>query len=160
MTEHAEPAGGDAEPVRRLVDYYERASRRMQGMPVCNPNVVVEAVGIREFGGRRVGVIVTPWFMNLTILPSPADLATWRAGAVAPIAFPSGLYDFVVSEAGDNGLIATRSLFSMMHEFADQDSTRVAARAAIDSLFEPTTPERPSTPKAAPALSRRKFLGG
>jgi [NiFe] hydrogenase assembly HybE family chaperone len=160
MNEHAEPPGGDAEPARRLVDYYERASRRMQGMPVCNPNLVVESVGIREFDGRRVGVIVTPWFMNLTILPSPADLATWRAGAVARIAFPFGLYDFDVSEAGDNGLIATRSLFSMMHEFADQDSARVAARAAIDALFEPAAPERPSTPKTAPALSRRKFLGG
>ena len=91
MTEHAGTAGCDAEPVRRLVDYYERASRRMQGMPVCNPNLVVEGVGIREFDGRRVGVIVTPWFMNLTILPSSADLATWRAGAVARIAFPSGL---------------------------------------------------------------------
>ncbi|MCE3284998.1 MAG: [NiFe]-hydrogenase assembly, chaperone, HybE [Steroidobacteraceae bacterium] len=160
MNEPVEPAGTDAEPVRRLVDYYERAARRMQGMPVCNPNLVVEGVGIREFDGRRIGVIVTPWFMNLTVLPSPADLATWREGAVAQIAFPSGVYDFVVSEAGDNGLIATCSLFSLMHEFADQDSARAAARAAIDALFEPAAPQRPSSAKAATVLSRRKFLGG
>jgi [NiFe] hydrogenase assembly HybE family chaperone len=160
VSEYADPAGGDAEPVERLVEYYAAAWRRMQGMPVCNPNLVVEGVGFREFDGRRVGVIVTPWFMNLTVLPSPGDLATWRAGAAARIAFPSGLYDFVVSAAGDNGLIATRSLFSMMHEFADQDVTRVAARAAIDAMFEPTAPDRSSTPKAAPPLSRRKFLGG
>ena len=143
--------------VQRLVRSYEAVAARMQGMPVCNPALVVEGVDFRELDGRRLGVIVTPWFMNLTVLPADADRATWRSGAAVRIAVPSGLCDFVVSEAGDVGLIATRSLFSLMHEFVDQDSARVAARAAVEALFEPP----PASPDPAPpAMSRRRFLRG
>jgi [NiFe] hydrogenase assembly HybE family chaperone len=147
------------EAVRRLVRYYEEAAGRMQGMPVCNPALVVEGVDFRELDGRRIGVIVTPWFMNLTVLPADADRSTWRNGGAARIAVPSGLYDFVVSEAGDAGPIATRSLFSLMHEFADQDSARVAAGAAVDALFEPPPPPTSPSP-VPPVMSRRRFLRG
>ena len=145
------------EAVQRLVRYYEEAAGRMQGMPVCNPALIVEGVDFRELDGRRIGVIVTPWFMNLTVLPAAADRSAWRNGAAARIAVPSGLYDFVVSEAGDAGLIATRSLFSLMHEFAGQDSARAAARAAVEALFEPPPT---STGPVQPVMSRRRFLRG
>jgi [NiFe] hydrogenase assembly HybE family chaperone len=146
------------EAVRQLVRYYEEAAGRMQGMPVCNPALVVEAVDFRELDGRRLGVIVTPWFMNLTVLPADADRSAWRDGAAARIAVPSGLYDFIVSGAGDAGLIATRSLFSLMHEFADQDSAHAAAAAAVEALFEPPPPISPRP--VQPVMSRRRFLRG
>ena len=44
----------------------------MKGMPIYNPTLAVEAVGFREHEGRQAGVMVTPWFMNLTVLPSRA----------------------------------------------------------------------------------------
>jgi len=148
------------DPVVRLVDYYRDAARRMQDMPVYNAALAVEAVGFREHTGRQVGVIVTPWFMNLTVLSSPPDLDTWRPGQIAQLAFPSGRYEFVVSEAGDNGLIATCSLFSPMQDFRDHEAAQVAALAAADALFEPDTPDQPAEPKPAPSMSRRKLLGG
>lgn len=148
--------------VARLVDYYRQAATSMQGLPICNPALAVEAVGFREHDGRHVGVIVTPWFMNLTVLPSPADLATWRQGQLARVAFPSGSYDFVVSEAGADGLIATCSLFSPMHDFSDHADARAAALAAVEALFEPEQEPRPTSvaPPSAPAMSRRGFLRG
>lgn len=148
------------DPVARLVDYYRDSARRMQDMPVYNPALAVEAVGFREHLGRQVGVIVTPWFMNLTVLPSPQDLGTWQAGEVTRLALPSGRYDFVVSEAGDNGPIATCSLFSPMQDFSDREAARVAALAAADALFEPDTLDHPAERKPAPTMSRRKLLGG
>lgn len=154
---------GDARPldsVTRLVNHYRHAAMHMKGMPIYNPTLAVEGVGFREHLGRQVGVVVTPWFMNLTVLPAPQDLGTWRVGEVARLVFPSGLYDFVVSEAGDTGLIATCSLFSPMQDFSDHEAAQVAALAAADALFEPDTPEQPAEPKPAPAVSRRKFLGG
>jgi [NiFe] hydrogenase assembly HybE family chaperone len=144
----------------RLVDYYRRAAIGMHGLPICNPALAVESVGFREHQGRQVGVIVTPWFMNLTVLPAPADLQTWRAGALTRLALPSGAYDFVVSEAGDTGLIATCSLFSLMHDFSDAEAARLAAQAAADALFEPTTPTPPVEPPPARTFSRRRLLGG
>jgi [NiFe] hydrogenase assembly HybE family chaperone len=148
--------------VTRLVDFYRQAAANMQGLPICNPALAVEAVGFREHDGRHVGVIVTPWFMNLTVLPSSADLATWRQGQLARVAFPSGSYDFVVSEAGTDGVIATCSLFSPMHDFADHADARAAALAAVEALFEPELQpaSKPDAHASPPAMSRRRFLRG
>jgi [NiFe] hydrogenase assembly HybE family chaperone len=154
------PAGLPADAVPGLVEYYRRAARRMLGLPAYNPALEVEAVGFRTHDDRQTGVIVTPWFMNLTSLPASRDLATWRKGAVARLEFPSGQYDFMVSEAEENGLIATCSLFSLMHDFADQAAARDAAVAAVTALFEPEPPAPPAAPKPSPQLSRRRFLGG
>ena len=150
----------EPDALARLVDYYRHANLRMQGLPVHNPALAVEGVGFRGHLGRQVGVIVTPWFMNLTVLPAAEDLATWRNGASARLAFPSGRYDFIVRDAGDNGLVATCSLFSPMHDFTGQEDARLAAHAAVDALFEPETPERPRGPGPVPMVSRRRFLGG
>ena len=148
--------------VERLVAYYERAARNMQGLPMYNAALSVEAVGFREHehDGRLVGVIVTPWFMNLALLPSPADLEAWHKGSLVRVAFPSGEYDFVIGDAGENGLIATCSLFSLMHEFADHAAARDAALAAAEALFERPAPPPAAQPRASPAMSRRRFLRG
>ena len=148
--------------IERLVAYYGRAARNMQGLPMCNPALSVEAVGFREHehAGRLVGVIVTPWFMNLTLLPSPVDLEAWRKGSLTRVSFPSGEYDFVIGDAGENGLIGTCSLFSLMHAFADHAAARGAACAAAEALFEPPAPPPAAQPRAAPAISRRRFLRG
>ena len=143
-----------AEPVTRLVAMYQRAALSMKGLPIYNPVLSVEAVGFREHEGRHVGVIVTPWFMNLTVVPSEEDQAIWVAGETARLAFPSGLYDFLVSEAKDSALVATCSLFSLMDQFADHEAARIAAQAAADALFEQ------EAPAPDPVISRRKLLGG
>ena len=76
-------------------------------MPIYNPTLAVEAVGFREHEGRQVGVVLTPWFMNLTVLPSAEDLNVWVAGGSMRLGFPSGAYDFVVNDLPEVGLIAT-----------------------------------------------------
>jgi hypothetical protein len=43
--------------------------------------------------------------MNLTALPSAEDLKVWAAGGSVRLVFPSGAYDFVVSNLEDAGLI-------------------------------------------------------
>jgi [NiFe] hydrogenase assembly HybE family chaperone len=150
----------ELDAVTRLVNYYRHASINMKGLPIYNPTLAVEAVGFRAHDSRQVGVIVTPWFMNLTVLPGDADRASWKAGGTARLAFPSGLYDFVVSEAGDNGMIATCSLFSPMQDFTDHEAAQVAALAAADALFEADPPAAPAEPKPAPTISRRSLFGG
>ncbi|HWJ04285.1 MAG TPA: [NiFe]-hydrogenase assembly chaperone HybE [Steroidobacteraceae bacterium] len=160
MSQEGDGAGPGREAVRSLVDYYRRAAERMRALPVYNAALAVEAIGFRAHDGRQVGVIVTPWFMNLVALPTTEDQAGWQKGRSTRLAFPSGRYDFVVSEAGENGLIATCSLFPLMHDFADQASARDAAAAAVTALMQPEPPAEPPAPKAAPQLSRRKFLGG
>jgi [NiFe] hydrogenase assembly HybE family chaperone len=150
-----------ATAVAKLVAYYERAAARLRDLPMYHAALQVEAVGFREHEGRLVGVIVAPWFMNLTVLPSPTDLATWRKGSLARLSFPSGVYEFSIGDADENGLVATCSLFSLMHEFGTQDAARAAAVAACEAPFErPAPPAGQTRQSVAPSISRRRFLRG
>jgi [NiFe] hydrogenase assembly HybE family chaperone len=98
--------------------------------------------------------MVTPWFMNLTVLPTPADLKIWADGSTARLAFPSGAYDFVVTDLHGLGLIGTCSLFSTMTEFTDHEAAQLAATSVAEALFQAEPPPAP------PSVSRRQLLGG
>jgi [NiFe] hydrogenase assembly HybE family chaperone len=140
--------------VQNLANAYRRAALKVKGLPIYNPSLAVEAVGFREHEGRKVGVIVTPWFMNLAVLPSPADLETWASGGTTRLAFPSGAYDFMVSELAEVGLVGSASLFSTMTDFTDHEAAQLAATTIAAALFQ----EEPAPP--APTVSRRQLLGG
>jgi [NiFe] hydrogenase assembly HybE family chaperone len=148
-----------AEPsdrVQEATNAYRRAALALKGMPIYNPTLAVEAVGFRSFEGREAGVVVTPWFMNLTVLPSADDLGVWTRGGTVRLAFPSGAYDFLVSELPDFGLVATCPLFSQMADFTDHEAAQLAALSAANALFEA---EEAATGQA-PTLTRRELLRG
>ncbi|QGM44360.1 [NiFe]-hydrogenase assembly chaperone HybE [Methylocystis heyeri] len=141
----------------RLANYYRTASDRMRELPVFNSRLDVEAVGFRPFGEYACGVLVAPWFMNLTIcgagrgaLPpvSSGEAAQWR--------FPAGSASFVAADIEGFGLVHNCSLFSPMDEFADQAAARATATAVLDALFEEA---RVPTPEAS-GLDRRAMLFG
>jgi [NiFe] hydrogenase assembly HybE family chaperone len=144
----------DSDAVNDLANAYRRAALKVKGLPVYNPTLAVEAVGFRLHEGRHVGVMVTPWFMNLVVLPSAGDVAAWAEGGEVRLVFPSGSYDFTVSRLNDVGLIGACSLFSTMSEFTDHEAAQVAAKSVADALFEAELPPAP------PAVSRRQLLGG
>jgi [NiFe] hydrogenase assembly HybE family chaperone len=148
----AAPTDNDA--VNELANAYRRAALKVKGLPVYNPTLAVEAVGFRLHEGRHVGVIVTPWFMNLVVLPSADDLATWAEGGGVRLVFPSGSYDFTVSRLNDVGLIGACSLFSTMSEFTDHEAAQVAATSIAEALFQAEPQPAP------PPVSRRQLLGG
>lgn len=144
----------ETDAVQNLADAYRRAALKVKGLPIYNPTVAVEAIGFREHDGRQVGVMVTPWFMNLMVLPSPADLKVWVSGGTVRLPFPSGAYDFAVTDLHGVGLVGSCSLFSTMLEFTDHEAAQAAARSAADALFEA------EQPPPAPIVSRRQLLGG
>ena len=51
----------------------------MRDLPIYNDKVAIEAIGFRPFGeAELLGVVLTPWFMNLIMLPiepAPMDMA-------------------------------------------------------------------------------------
>jgi len=140
--------------VQNLANTYRRAALKVKGLPIYNPTLAVEAVGFREHQGRQAGVIVTPWFMNLTVIPSADDLAVWVAGSTARLVFPSGAYDFAVNDLPGFGLVGTCPLFSNMIDFTDHEAAQLAAKTVADAVFEP------EQPAPAPSVSRRQLLGG
>ncbi|MCU7886786.1 MAG: [NiFe]-hydrogenase assembly chaperone HybE, partial [Candidatus Thiodiazotropha sp. (ex Lucinoma annulata)] len=95
--------------------------QRMEGLPLLNKALRVEAVSFCEWNGLCLGVLITPWFMNLMLIPDEGD--TWsdmQIGDKQLHQLPSGLYEFILGEEEGIGRYQMCSLFSPMFEFSDQ----------------------------------------
>jgi len=124
----------------------------MQGLPVLNPALSVQAVGFHRFMDEWLGILITPWFMNLLLLPGP-DYA-WpkrNPGAKFDRIFPYGVFEFTQAYEEQLGAYARCSLFSPMFQFTCQADALAAAQAALQGLL---TGEKPRP------VSRRNLLRG
>ena len=127
-----------SEPPKLVAEFKEIWHAKMRDVPIVNRALHVEAVGFRGWQGRPVGVLVSPWFMNLILLPAPGeDWSGLTVGAKELIAFPSGLYEFIANSRGALGGYKACSLFSPMGEFASQLQATDTARAVMAALFDP-----------------------
>lgn len=137
------------------------AATRMAGLPICNPHLQVEAIGFRRADdGHWVGVMITPWAINLLRLPAQADgWPVLPAGSKCDWGFASGDYEFTLAEEARLGEYHLCSLFSPASEFASHEQARLTALAIATALHEApmSASETPPTTSAAP--SRRAFLG-
>lgn len=136
------------------------ATTRMRGVPVMHAPLSVQAVG---FGpdplqaGMMLGVLVTPWFMNVLRLPvvaATADVAAPHAGLLAPglqavRRYGEHALDFIGAHEAALGGFEQASLFSPMFAFADQPAA-VATAQEVLHLLRPLRPLRPAVmPKVA-----------
>lgn len=144
---------------RRVAEFealFERiAATRMRGVPIVNPALRVQAVGFAPEPGAdaAVGVLVTPWFMNLVWLPldtEAQDVA--RPGTKRERAVGNERFQFIGAEEPGFGRYEVCSLFSPMGEFAGQDGALATAQAVLDELRR--------APPALPVSSRRALLTG
>ena len=147
----------------------------MQGVPILNPALSVEAVGFRHWNEHWLGVLITPWFMNLWLMPRvSAKWPTITAGASRHHVFPAGVFEFLGGHETTLGDYQACSLFSPMFDFADHTAAHATAVAALDALFDVANRELgevhapPQSAAAAPehalpaarAVSKRDFLFG
>lgn len=187
--------------------YRDIAGTRMQGVPVLHAALQVQAVGFElqplpapaepapgdpAVGAVpplpwAVGILVTPWFMNLLRLPlAPLEGAqAVAAGWLAPGAKawrPAGPHEFefigaleIDSRAGRLGVFEASSLCSPMFQFADHAAAIATAQEVLRLLRQPAeeptetarVESQPATPATAPAQrasdaapGRRGFLFG
>lgn len=129
------------------------AAERMAGLPILNPALAVAAVGFRPWQGHWLGVLVTPWFMNLLARPTVPEAAPDLSRRVLDL--PSGEYEFTLSREDGLGAFMTCPLISPMSQFASQADALAVAQAILQQLFQP---EAVPAPKAAKPLSRRDFF--
>lgn len=167
----AVPAHGCAldQRVQLLVGFYRHVqTERMQGIPILNPALCVEAVGfewaLSQAGAPQVaeGVLITPWFMSLVRLPAAHEAHGGRVGRSTVHGFGNERFDFIGAHDPAVGFHQTCALFSPMGSFRTQDLARETATQAL-ALLRPAPPaDAPATPPpltpAAP--SRRAFFTG
>ncbi len=126
-------------------------TERMQDVPLLNPKLSVQALPFYPFNGDWVGILLTPWFMNLLLLPGAhSDWVAQAPGCKFECAFPYGSFTFTVAEEKDLGRYGLCSLFSPMFQFEDQKAAVAAGEAALQGLL--SVPQQP--------MSRRDLLRG
>ena len=144
-----------AEATGRLVaDFQDVWHSTMRGLPIVNEALRVEAVGFRRQDGRILGVLISPWFMNLILLPDGEDWSGLKAGEKEVVGFPSGDYEFLHNTRSLTGGYKACSLFSPMADFTSQKDAVAVAQAVLDALFDPAN--RGETDRAADIRAARE----
>lgn len=165
----AKPIADD--PSALLVRFYERVWREeMQDLPFVNPALSVEAIGFTRYEGDWVGAMVTPWFLNLLLLPGGGKLwADLPSGEQRSVGFPVGSLDFIAdNNPNPDAPITAYQYCPLMHpvlHLPDQATARQAALDALVALMQPPpAPDEAPAPEAPrqgePAPGRRAFLRG
>lgn len=145
--------------VRDLVAHFQAVYRdRMQGLPIVNPRLAVEAVGFRTFEDDDVGVLITPWFVNLLALPRDAEWPDLDPGANIERALPGGNYEFTVCRDHGIGVYLSAVLFRTVTDFPDQETARAIAAEIMTQLF--TFADTAHADTDARSVSRRAVLTG
>jgi len=144
----------------------------MAALPINHPQLAVEGVGFRLWEGKWLGVLVTPWAVNLVLLPGgDPDFAALAVDRRQTWRFPSGEYDFMGGDEEECGAFQFCSLVSPIPEegLPDQTAARALAAEVLVQLFSdpadevvmaPPKPETPPNKRFSGPLSRRGFLSG
>lgn len=159
--------------------FHHVAQTRMDGVPIVDPAIEVEAVGFEHTADGCLGVLITPWFINLILLPCEGgDWHDRPPGGLQRHRFASGDYEFRHVDEHPIGRYQTCSLLSPLLEIPDQRSAVAFARAALAALHDPEQQGTESgtrsaeigrrwsgadpadSPPASAPLSRRAFLVG
>ena len=120
-----------------LAAYRQIGAQRMLGLSIYNDALAVEAVGFTGHGQDRTGVLITPWFMNLVLLPGDDD--DWRmlpTGSKVALRFPSGEYELTVIVLDGLGAHLALPLFSDVRAFPNQQIARQVATQVLNDLFQ------------------------
>jgi [NiFe] hydrogenase assembly HybE family chaperone len=141
--------------------YRDTVLPRMQELPVFNAALQVEARGFRTRGSHCSGVLITPWCMNLVLLPVDGDSWVGRApGSRIEVAFPAGTYRLTLSLPAGGQPHLGLTLFTTVLAFPDQDIAREVADDILQRLYEETSePEYDGTAPLDARLGRQELRG-
>lgn len=132
-------------------------SERMAGLPLLNPVLEVAAVGFARHDKDWRGVLVTPWCIDLLLLPATAGWTIPGPHERVFRQYASGNFAFLPNHEEGLGDYLICALIHDMKQFPDQATARMTAQACLIALD--LAPGQPQVDPAAPNSSaRRKFL--
>lgn len=160
------------DPAPRLEQHFRRVHQTaMAGMSFLNEALEVAALPFERIQGDWVGIVLTPWFLHVYLLPGGGEL--WQdlaQGLRRSVALPAGALDFLGDEDDELGPYQYCVLLAPVPQFADQAAALVSAQEAMQALLTPppqeAAPEAPVAAADAPAAGaaadagRRGFLRG
>ncbi|WP_405221429.1 [NiFe]-hydrogenase assembly chaperone HybE [Lentisalinibacter sediminis] len=149
---------GDA-AIERLLTLYRATEPRMRDLPFYNDRLSIEAVGFRDWEGHRLGILITPWFMNLILLPGAED--DWSAveqGDQSDWHLPSETVRFTANRSeADGQVFLAAPVFTNVIGVPDHEAAKNISDQVLKSLLA-----KPGSAEAAPghAVSRRDLFRG
>ncbi|MEH6627513.1 MAG: [NiFe]-hydrogenase assembly chaperone HybE [Motiliproteus sp.] len=144
---------------------------QMHDVPVVNPAIQIEAIGFSEWEGHWLGILLTPWFMNVLVIQkagSPWPELEMGKGKELMISFPQGEYKFSAREEKGIGSYLSCSLASPVNDWKShpeakrtaEDVLRLMKSIPLTQIDEDESEER-NCPQSAPCdMSRRAFIAG
>ena len=150
------------DPSDFLAAHYEQVwQTRMHDMPFVNPALSVAVIGFVREQGDWLGVVVTPWFINLFLFSGGGDL--WGdipAGERRYLSLPSGNLQFIADDDPDLGPYQYCPLIAPVSSVPDMATARQAAIDAMATVMAPVVAEEAKPAEAPPQrdTSRRGFL--
>lgn len=142
----------------------------MAGLPLNNPRLQVATVGFVAWEECQVGVLITPWAINLAVVAADAEDLRLGTDCRRTWHFPSGDYDLMGGNESECGAFQFCSLFSPAHEFADQAAAEATATEIMQCLMAAAPHKEAQATSLPPGLdvtsalqspvSRRGFLRG
>ncbi|HZX23893.1 MAG TPA: [NiFe]-hydrogenase assembly chaperone HybE [Woeseiaceae bacterium] len=150
--------------LERLIARFREAEPRMRDLPFYNERLSTEAVGFRDWEGHRLGILITPWFINLILLPGEND--DWSGvdqGDQSDWHLPAETIRFTANRPDEDGQAEEAEVFLAAPVFTnvigvpDHEAAKNIAEQVLESLLA-----KPGSEKAAPghAVSRRDLLRG
>lgn len=141
------------DPTAFLEAHYRQVwETRMADLPFVNPVLSVAAVGFRQHEGDWLGVMITPWFLNLFLISGGGSL--WGdipAGERRYLELPCGTLQFIADDDPDLGPYQYCPLIAPVSVLPDMASALAAARDALAAVFAPPPAPEPAAEAPAPA---------
>lgn len=145
-------------PVAALEAYYRKVyEERMRGLAVVNPALAVEAVGFRRLDEHEFGALITPWFINLFLLPGSDRWEGRSQGGRCTIDLPGGRIDFTIAHDEELGTTLSAALFGTVADFPDQALAREVAAETLRLLRQAEPVNRPADRAGTRPRPTRRF---
>lgn len=151
----------DRDPSALLEAAFARIEReRMADVPILNPALRVQSIDFTRWQGHWLGALVTPWFLNLVLVPGRVEGWCHAAdGERVFHRFGAGDFGFLGNHEPEVGEFQSCSLVSPMAGFDSQAAAEATARAALRMLHV----ERPAAERVgacSAATAGRAATGG
>lgn len=116
---------------------------RFAGLPIANPLLSVQVVGLQETEGFYTFALITPWMLNQVVVPRSEDVD------------PSALQGMRQDEIETLGTFFVKNVYSPMHQFVCMEDAIEAAEQLAEQLYRAISAPPPDQ---ANGQSRRDFF--
>jgi len=115
---------------------------RMCSLPIVNPAITVRALDFRPWRGYWFGALITPWFINLVLLPRVKRAGVVAVGKPCSFSFAGGDFTFLAAHEGELGDYWGCSLLSPVTDIDNQRQAEIIAREAVQAVWQPKPEDR------------------